>query len=73
MQANGPWITSAFGAPASIKLTASHSSASTCANEIQRSFGHGTTRGIAPDTSGNSWRWPQWNRNGHRSARTGSS
>jgi hypothetical protein len=52
--ASDPWITSALGAAASIMLTAPHSSASRCPNEIHLSFSTGTTREIASDTSGNS-------------------
>ena len=64
MQASPPCTTWAAGAAARNWFIAPHSSASTCANEIQRRSPIGTIRPTASDTSGNSWRIPVWNRNG---------
>ncbi len=64
MHASAPCTTSACGAPARKWFIAPHSSASTWANEIQRSESTGTIRPIASDTSGCSARIPVWNRNG---------
>ena len=59
--ARGPCITSACGAASRNMFIAPHSSASRCPKEIHRRFSSGMTRAIACDTSGNSWRMPQWN------------
>jgi hypothetical protein len=61
MHPSWPCATWALGAAASHWFMEPHSSASTWPKLIQRSRSTGITRATASLTSGNNWRWPQWN------------
>ena len=60
MQPRAPCTTCASGAAASQSFIAPHSSASMCANEIQRSLDTGITWDTASLISGKSPRMPVW-------------